>query len=864
MDWEHYIQSVLKEEKCLDNITISIDGKEIALPSIIKASVFMLEKMIQNQGKNNVFVFPDGEQIPFLFMISKLIFNIYSGKIENQYTPEDFIPGQILKLGNCVVEFLGIGDEPLYDGIKRIYLRFADCDKYYCPIEMVPYFQKSDTKKKLSKMGVYRREKKRIDEEQSAHENYLHELKEIKTHVKKTLFYIAPISNSQDKAHKILIDGSSLFEYFLVTITEYTGEMKYLKGKLVGTPALSFASEIDYVNEAINNGANAQSVILNLTECNIENQLAALDTLLQYKIPILCITDTANSFDLGCLEERKFNIWRWDEDSISNGVRSNEEVKLAEKIEKCMKSKVCYHGLSAPEISMNFNILYHYNRIVENESAKLNAIFSRLLTISYSMLRNIRVVDENEKISYVENLEFCKKALEEEKIFIDESIYSDFKKVIENFEKIVCELKPYPKTEAIYEFLISERIERFYLICANNDSPQLVKEYWENRLAKSGYRPNITVMYAKDFLKIDKHKAAVAIIAGWLGASVLRKIIYGYWVEEIHIYTYECEERWKKAHTKSWRVGLNNQNNKVIAEKSFSNQTIKSCEVVEKDKMTDEDQTVICEKDDLDLIIQENRYRQYMSRGGQMQGTVVDAKPVGFVGGEFALYTNGHKILVASKIIAQSTNKIEKKEIEELVIGDFIVVRESSKDIIREVADIILAANNKLHYRKLAAIWKEALKIEFTFYSIEHIFTTLSELGCTRNIQTVRNWLTSDDIIIPQDKEDLEYIAQMTNDSVLIEKIDEIFDAGTYIKNAHIKAGRILSERLTEGIAKKLLSGEKIDPYNIWDPIELNLKEVGPVRVLKVIDLGQEWIPVSITDTNKILSEEKESLLWQE
>lgn len=36
-------------------------------------------------------------------------------------------------------------------------------------------------------------------------------------------------------------------------------------------------------------------------------------------------------------------------------------------------------------------------------------------------------------------------------------------------------------------------------------------------------------------------------------------------------------------------MGLNNQNNKVIAEKSFSNQTIKSSEVVEKDKMTEED-----------------------------------------------------------------------------------------------------------------------------------------------------------------------------------------------------------------------------------------------------------------------------------
>ena len=110
----------------------------------------------------------------------------------------------------------------------------------------------------------------------------------------------------------------------------------------------------------------------------------------------------------------------------------------------------------------------------------------------------------------------------------------------------------------------------------------------------------------------------------------------------------------------------------------------------------------------------------------------------------------------------------------------------------------------------------------------------------------------------------LVFIAQMTKDSVLLEKIDEIFDAGTFIKNAHIKAGRILSERLTEGIAKKLLSGERIDPYNIWDSIELNLDEVGSVKILKVIDLGQEWIPVSVNDANKILAEERENVLWQE
>lgn len=864
MEWEQYVQSVLNEEKCLDNISILLDETEITLPSIVRASVFMLEKMIQNQGKNNLFVFPDGEQIPFLFMMAKLVFNIYSGKIENQYLPEEFVPGQILKLGNCVMEFLGVGEEPPFEGKKRIYLKFADCNKHSCPIETAPFFQKSDTKKKLSKLRSYQKEKRSIDEERCIHANYLQDLKETKTHIKKTVFYVASVANSQNFAYKMLINGAPFLEYFLVALTDHNGEMKKLKGKYIGVPALSLASQIDYVNEAISNGAKAQSVIINLTECDAERQLPALDDLLQYKIPILCITDTANSFNLKYLEDRNFNIWRWDEDSISESVRSNARVRFAQKIEKCMKAKVNYHSLSSPEISNSFSILYHYNRIIDNESAKLNTIFRKLLTLSYSMLRNIRESEIGEKQRFSETLEFCKISLEKEKFFIDENIYEDFGKVIINFKEVIRNMNFYPKTEAIYQLLINKRLDSFYLICANNDSIQAVQEYWTKRLAKSGYRPNVMVMYAKDFLKLDKYNSDVAIISGWLSASMLRKIIYGYLVEEIHIYTYECEERWKRAHTKSWKIGLNNKNNRIIAEKSFSNQSIRVHENAKVIEMTDAEQSVLCEKDDFDLIMQENRYRQYISKSGQVQEGIVNAKPAGFVGGEFALYTNGHKLLVASKIIAQIDDKIERKEVEELVIGDFIVVRESSKDIIREVADRILEVSNKLYLRKIAAFWKEALCIEFALSSVEDIYKALRDLGCTRNIQTVRNWILSEDIIIPQDKEDLVFIAQMTQDTVLLEKIDEIFDAGTLIKNAHIKAGRILSKRLTEGIAKKLLSGERIDPYNIWESIELNLEEVGSVKILKVIDLGQEWIPVSVNDANKILAEEKENILWQE
>ena len=57
MYWAEYLEEVIKEQKCLDNIKINIEDQTVELPKIVKASVFLLEKMIKNQGRNNIFVF---------------------------------------------------------------------------------------------------------------------------------------------------------------------------------------------------------------------------------------------------------------------------------------------------------------------------------------------------------------------------------------------------------------------------------------------------------------------------------------------------------------------------------------------------------------------------------------------------------------------------------------------------------------------------------------------------------------------------------------------------------------------------------------------------------------------------------------
>lgn len=125
LEWHDFVEQLLSEESSFDGISLSFDGNahSVGVPPIIKASVLMLDRMITHQGKFNILVFPERIQSIFIFTLIKLLHNIAEGKIERAYDPEAFKPGEKLKLGNAVVEFVGIEDEK---NERRMKINVAD------------------------------------------------------------------------------------------------------------------------------------------------------------------------------------------------------------------------------------------------------------------------------------------------------------------------------------------------------------------------------------------------------------------------------------------------------------------------------------------------------------------------------------------------------------------------------------------------------------------------------------------------------------------------------------------------------------------------------------------------------------------
>ena len=367
----------------------------------------------------------------------------------------------------------------------------------------------------------------------------------------------------------------------------------------------------------------------------------------------------------------------------------------------------------------------------------------------------------------------------------------------------------------------------------------------------------VYVLYPAEYYPALTTQFSATVVVGWLKRAIMRKILYGFNTQTYTILLYDYEKQWKNYDTQKWNSALDSLQNRKTIERSFATDKLHvSTSRFVPPEPVPADTPKADEFAEIEVVLRENKYRQYVANGGQKAANeTAEAIPVNYVGGYLAFYRTGHKVISATNIIMNDADKIDAVLPEQLKMGDFVVVRETAKDLIREMADVILARSGKAGLREMAGKWKEALKIETLFYSDDEIYQHLQGAGCTKGYQAVRGWIHDDDVIAPQSRQDLEHIASATGSGVLKELLDQIYDAAQTVRSAHIQAGKVLSMHLKSRIVESLKECEDIDPFNIWEPIEMQVEGIGTVRILKIIDIGAP-VTVDIADTNRLIDEE--------
>lgn len=853
MEWKEYINLVISSQTELDGISLGFGNTETVLSPVVKASILMLEDMIASQGKKNIFVFPDIARFSHEFLMATVIYNITAGKIKMLYDPYRFERGQKLKYMNCIVEFDECGLNEC-DNTERIHFKVKDGTRVGVPISKAPFFQVVKSKR-LSTYSAYCKAKALAESSQN---ETLKKLEDHKTHLDSTIFYVSEIKGTKEFLVNATLDGKKISDILFLAHANGNGDISNLSsGQMSGSPAIIVASDLYSVINAIVMGVKIQSVIIDTSQPNaIEKQLDAFDVLVQYDFPIVCITDTANSFDNEPLIDRGYNEWRWDRDSITASLYfENNEDHANTRVKNCACQKIKYLSVDGPEASEAIQLMYKHKAEIEEQSSSLISTFEKLFSLVFTALRNVVPTEDADDIRFSEILTECSEKLEKERKYISKDLYDDITLVIINLQIALSSDYKNKKYRAMIELLKTQNYDSVCIVISDRQDKSAYRKYWTDWGESNKCNTKIAVMYPQEYQGISDQSFDATIVVGWLSNRIMRNVIYHFDSNEYIVLTYQYEERWKKSHIRTWRKKLDSSNNANIVKKSFSHskREINAAAFEHHDDIQKVADNTTDELADIEQLILTNRYHRYSSSGSGAS-EIIDAYPVSFVGGLLAFYRSGHKVVTVTDIIQLTCNKIRSKFAEVLSVGDFVVIREAQRDIIRDLADNILSKEGKSSLKDISHKWKESLEVESLFSTNDEIYQKLKDVGCKKDFMTVKNWLTNDELIIPQDQEDLLNIAAATNDEVLLEKIELIYAAGREVRAAHTKAGRLLSERLKNKIAEKLQEMDELDPFNIWDPITLQLEDIGNVKILKVIDIGQ-MVPIETGNTNRLLTE---------
>ena len=81
ISWNNYVKKLISIPDEMDSITLSFDGgiSDMPIPAIVKATILMLDKMVLNQGKRHLIVFPEREYTSLTFAVIRAIHNISTG-----------------------------------------------------------------------------------------------------------------------------------------------------------------------------------------------------------------------------------------------------------------------------------------------------------------------------------------------------------------------------------------------------------------------------------------------------------------------------------------------------------------------------------------------------------------------------------------------------------------------------------------------------------------------------------------------------------------------------------------------------------------------------------------------------------------
>lgn len=794
----------------------------------------------------------------------------------------DFSQGDKLKMGNAIVEYVGVSGDT--GGAVVLYNPKAPI-KHTLTLEQSLLLQKTNSNRRLSPSKKFHEELKAIKESigsAQSGEKLVNELKRKKTYSDTTIVYIGALNKTELFCKQTAVGGSALSDSLLCSRIEWDSDTELPhysligKGQYSGIPSLAIAYDLKDVMALDTSCLEAlKAVVVDADNLGtfIEGNIEEIRDLRNRRIPMIVIVSNANSEAALPLRKEGFAEWRWDDRTLrkwepnirasalepKHGFFSN----LTTKCENCSRFKVQLTICKDEAIDTLYECMDSLDKLLGSDCGD-EAIEDVRRELWMVLLCFIRAVVPYGNLSHLPGREddsSWESAIDRRKGYLSPDARVLFLQAITIVNGLLLE-KNCRKEQLLRDRILAlEPGEQLTIVTRTPNESADAVEYWKDQIDADVW-PGISFMPFASFKAQKTPLSSRVIIPGWFGKDRMANVVYGYNAPIAELLLFQgCETNWYVNQSNAWKRSLINRDDtaKILSIPGVCYK--KQLGSLPAPLPVARERTPIEENEEKWKL---RTYSRHEAKGDERSQSI-DAIPIRYAEDLIAFYRDRSSLIDVTPVIEIGGMAVRRRVGDDngLKEGSFVLLRETDKDVIEQLADQLYLKESSEQTRRMAQAWREALKELYVRHNYidRSVYEDLTLHGMDKGYQAFRTLRDDPDKIAPgRNKDEIEEtikaIARALGKPLLESQSSGIADAALAVQNAHRSAGRNLSRILGDAFARYLSNSNVSKPEDIWEPVPFDLDDLGDVKLYRIVEIDREHrLPVARWKIGRIFEE---------
>jgi uncharacterized membrane protein YkvA (DUF1232 family) len=680
-------------------------------------------------------------------------------------------------------------------------------------------------------------------------------LKKVDVHsITKQVIVVMPTTIASDFCRSTELYGQSIRDVIPLGQIASDGETTESWSPRFGMqkPVLLFVSDLDVARSyAEENREQIELVVVDIAGRNREKH-ASLKRLKRLNIPCLMVASERIANETEIDQYEGLAVWEWSPEDLNALVwpelkpeqTAGQIASFERRIRSTSLARPIVESVALPIVSETYRAFRALRRLSHLRGAERLPELDEVLTESfYATTRLMRTASPlTESSSSVS--EVRQKLMRIESLTVSSNFLSDKERdashlLRSRIAELAEQLQEHnPKADALRRLTSSSTDP--VILCPD---ARLVSELAATFAGKAN---KVVVSVCN-----DTDLSGGVIIPGWFRQNRMATLLSPPIANPLTLILYDVERRWHQQFSEKQR-GMRLERSQLKGKSSIfpsmNGWKAPRPSILPSPSFVDEE--VIDDVDEVEREINDGLQSRILTRiGAHGSDADVKARLVVFVGNAYGLFTDNYRLNVVTHLLNGSVADDDENASVKIVaakdveVGDAIVFRPRSRDLIREVADELLEPGQ----RELSRSWQKSLR-EFVANNAladEIVYSRLRQAGCKSGPQAMQNWLYDEDMIAPQQfKTDIAAIAQVTGDVDLLNGIESVIDAIKEVRSCHQqKAPRLIARRIREKAATVVREEQ-------FDQAIVHLE--GDLILARVLRQASELIPVTYAIANRI------------